>query len=95
MTINHSMRSKPVLVGIDIAKNRHEVLREFQLCAHPLSTLSMLDFIINGDSGYWSWFDEQDGGSYEQGALGTVEQVYSDELDANSDVGNTDLFAVG
>ena len=28
MTINHSMRSKPVLVGIDIAKNRHEVLIE-------------------------------------------------------------------
>ncbi len=28
MTNNHIIRSQPVLVGIDIAKNRHEVLIE-------------------------------------------------------------------
>jgi len=46
-----------------------KVLKELQLYAYPLPTLSMLDFIIIGDGNYWSWFDEQDGGNYEQGAL--------------------------
>lgn len=32
--------------------------------------LSMMDFIIVAGEHYWSWFDEEDGGEYEVGALG-------------------------
>ena len=52
------------------ARRDMKVLKELQLYAYPLPTLSMLDFLIIGDGNYWSWFDEQDGGNYEQGALG-------------------------
>jgi DNA repair protein RadC len=46
----------------------YEVMRVLLQQSHIMN-ISFLDFIIVGDSGYWSMFEEFDGGNYELGGI--------------------------
>jgi len=44
-------------------------LSDILALAKPMRSISLLDFIIIGEDDIWSWFEENEGGDYTQGAL--------------------------